>query len=301
MKPLLHISYIIGKSIGVPRFYPFKTTLFVLYALTTKLKYSAIYNGKILYHLERSDFLPSVWTKETYSRLSVDRDVKQWCGWNNLKRYFTEIKNPLTRDVAVVEFSLMARVNEALSATSSLFRVEDSSILVTGLVLEKRWRKKGVELMCGECGSINQARAVQCASCGANLLVLGKKHFITEKIETVRIPFWFPKKEPQTKWLIDRLKKHDGLLFPELQGNNPRYGRRTAYNLLRETDRLAQKYLGVPHAWNHLFVALRGHCLGEEYDMDEIELKNFSSRVKSETVGKYVKKRLSYQRKMGIT
>lgn len=116
----------------------------------------------------------------------------------------------------------------------------------------------------------------------------------------MRIPFNFPTREPQVKWLVNRVNTHDGLLFPELQGNNPRYGRRTAYNLLRETDELARKYLGVPHTWNHLFVALRGHCLGEEYDMDELEIKNFSSRVKSETVSKYVKKRLRYQRKMGI-
>lgn len=244
--------------------------------------------------------MPSVWTKENYKRLSVDRDVKQWCGWQNLIHYFNKIPNPLTRDIAVAEFTLMARVREALTAKTTMFKTEKNAIVVTGLDLEKRWIKKGVELRCGECETVNPARAVQCQNCGANLLVLGHKKYITEKVYKVRIPFNFPTNEPQVHWLIQRVKKHNGLLFPELQGHNPRYGRRTAYNLLRETDELAKKYLGVPHTWNHLFVALRGHCLGEEYDMDELELKSFSSRVKSETVGRYVKKRLSYQRKMGI-
>lgn len=244
--------------------------------------------------------MPKVWTKGNYKRLSVDRDLLGWCGWNSFERLLAEVPEPLTRDLIVVTFSCMARINEALPATTDMFKVKPNYVLVEGLSLEKRWRKLGVQLYCSECKQVNEPRAVICSKCGANLLMVGKRKFQTEKIETVRIPFNFPTKEPQAHYLQTLLESRDGLLFPELNRANPRYGRRTAYNLMRQIDGLVVKYIKVPHAWNHLWVALRGHCLGEEYDMDELEIKNFSSRVKSETVSKYVKKRKSYARKMGI-
>ena len=246
--------------------------------------------------------MPSVWTKGNYKRLSVERDLLQWCGWKQWQTFLRAIPNPLTRDVIATEFSVMGRVTEALTAHTKMFKIKADHILVSGLALEKRWRKISVQLQCRECNFVNEPRAVQCAGCGANLLVLGKKHYVTEKLNTVRIPFWFPIKEPQTTYLIDRINTHDGLLFPELniEGQHRENGRKIAYTLMRQIDPLAKEYLGVPHCWNHLFVAERGHCLGEEYDMDELEIKSFSSRVKSETVSKYVKKRLSYRRKMGL-
>ncbi len=246
--------------------------------------------------------MPSVWRKGNYSRVSVDRDLLQWCGWSQWQKFLEAIPNPLTRDLCATEFSVMGRAREVLSATSGMFKVKLDHVLVKGLALEKRWKKISTELQCKECKTINQARAVQCEKCGANLLVLGKKHYITEKLDTVRIGFWFPKDEPQIPYLIERLDTHKGLLFPELnqEGWHKENGRKIAYTLMREIDQLAQEYFSVPHCWNHLFVALRGHCLGEEYDMDELEIKSFSSRVKSETISKYVKKRLSYATKMGI-
>jgi hypothetical protein len=246
--------------------------------------------------------MPKIWKKGEYKRLSVDRDFLAWCGWPKFSELLSQIETPLTRDLVVTAFSTMGRINEVLSLRSEMFDVNSNRILVTGMPVEKRWKKLGTELICTRCKQISNIYETVCKNCGANLIASGKKHFLTEKIKMVRIPFWFPAKEPQTPLLIDRIKIHEGLLFPEL--NRPdrgeRYGRSMSYIRMREIDEPVKTILKVPHAWNHLWVAVRGHCIGEEYDMDLLEIQNFSTRVKAETVGKYVKKRLSYAHKMGI-
>jgi hypothetical protein len=255
-----------------------------------------------------------IWKKGEYHRLSVDRDLRAWCGWEKWNLFLNEIPNLLTRDLVAVEFTLMGRAKEALNAELEMFKVHKKYTEVIGLPVQKRYKKLGVQLVCKECGTVNEPRETVCARCKANLIMCGRRKFLTEKIDMTRIPFWFPNGEAQMPFVLARISsqieaiqnapKEVNLdmrhwLFPELH-DKPRSGRGDAYNLIRKIDPLIQKYLDVPHGWNHLFVALRGHCLGEEYDMDELEIKNFSSRVKSETVGRYVKKRLSYGRKMGI-
>ena len=246
--------------------------------------------------------MPRIWRKGEYKRLSVDRDLLDWCGWQKFSSMLSEIQKPLTKDLIATAFSVMGRITEVLSLRSEMFNANSNSVLVTGMPVEKRWKKIKTELVCRRCGTVHEIYDTVCKSCGANLISSGRKHFLTQKIEMTRIPFWFPTSEPQTPILLERIKTHEGLLFPELNraDRSLRYGRVTAYNLMREADSVVQKYINVPHAWNHLWLAVRGHCIGEEYDMDELEIKNFSSRVKSETVSKYVKKRLSYARKMGI-
>lgn len=244
-----------------------------------------------------------IWKKGEYHRLSVDRDLLAWCGWPKFSQLLERIENPLTRDLVAIAFSVMGRINEVLSLRGDMFDINPNRTLVTGMMVEKRWKKLGTQLICKRCGEIHDVYETVCKKCQANLLAGGRKHFITQKVEMKRVPFWFPTHEPQTKYLQERVKTHPDLLFPELDRPNgsARYGRSIAYILMREIDQPVHQLIGVPHAWNHLWVALRGHCVGEEYDMDLLEIQNFSTRVKADTVAKYVKKRLSYAHKMGIT
>jgi len=246
--------------------------------------------------------MPRIWNKGEYHRVSVDRDLLAWCGWPKFSQLLNQIANPLARDLVATAFSTMGRINEVLQLRSEMFDINQNRILVTGMPVEKRWKKKGTVLTCARCKQVADVYETVCRSCGANLLASGKKHFLTEKVGMVRVPFWFPTKEPQTPFLLSRIAAHEGLLFPELTrpDRTSRYGRSIAYILMREIDAPVQTLLKVPHCWNHLWVALRGHCIGEEYDMDLLEIQNFSTRVKFETIGRYVKKRLSYARKMNI-
>lgn len=243
-----------------------------------------------------------IWKKGEYHRLSVDRDLLAWCGWPKFSQLLSQIPNPETRDLVVAAFSTMGRINEVLQLRSEMFDTNPNRVLVTGMPVEKRWKKLGTQLICTRCQQVSNVYETVCPKCQANLLASGRKHFLTEKIKMVRIPFWFPTKEPQTPFLLDRINSHKGLLFPDLNklDRSERYGRSMAYIRMREIDEPVKTILKVPHAWNHLWVAVRGHCIGEEYDMDLLEIQNFSTRVKAETVSKYVKKRLSYAHKMHI-
>ncbi len=234
-----------------------------------------------------------------YKRHSVDRDVLFFIGWPKLTQLIGELeqKNPVYRDVAVVAFKCAARISEGLSAQKQMFTVlkEPRTVFVRDFPLLKRWKKKDTILVCLRCGIDNSKFETVCKNCNANLVFSARKRFVTERIEKKRMPFFIPLEEELTDLFLNRIEKSTSLLFPSPYTANP-YSRQWAYNIIKDFGNI----MGLDNGYNHWFRAQRLAQLGNEKGFAEDELKAFSGIVKSETLGKYVKKIESYTDKLGL-
>jgi len=246
---------------------------------------------------------PNVWGKHglrpgQYKRVSVDRDVQEFIGWQKLEELFDAMPNRNIRDVEVATFLTAARITEALMLRKDMFVIkkEDEQIMVKNFLVLKRFRKVDHVVVCGRCQTINNKYDVVCKECGANLVAGGHKKFVTRKIEKRRLPFYFPLRENFVPCLTERIDNSKNWLFPSPYTGRP-YTRQWAYDLMANTPELGQ-ITGLPHLYNHWFRSQRLMQLGNEYGLDEMELKAFTGIEKSETVSRYAKKVKSYRQKM---
>jgi len=256
--------------------------------------------------------MPNVWGKGalrhgTYKRHSVDRDVKFWVGWTAINTFLNSIQNQKGKQVATVAFKVAGRITEALSLRAENFSVTDDLVIVKNYHILKRWKKKDTIIECGRCKTLNDKFTVECSNCHANLVYGGKKHYVTEKVDAIRLPFFFPMNEPLTEELlevVDQAKK--GLLFPSpySDGTEP-YTRSWAYKLI--ATKQVGTAVGLDHGYNHLLRAYRMSQLGQEKDQpwkrerfSKAQIKTFTGITKDETVEKYTKEVGTYVENYGI-
>lgn len=234
----------------------------------------------------------------SYKRHSVDRDVRFFVGWKVLQELFEKIDNQRYREVGIFSFECAGRITETLSAEREMFVVDQDQgfILVRNFPILKRWKAKDKVIICERCRAQNSKFEVQCSACGANLLVSGKRRFITERVEEFRLPFYIPLKESFANDMLTVLARPtDRFLFPSRYTEKP-YTRQWAWNVIKQYGRV----VGLDSLYNHWFRAQRLTQLGNEYGFNRDELKAFSGIKKDETLDKYAKMIATYMGKMGL-
>jgi ribosomal protein L37E len=232
-----------------------------------------------------------------YKRHSVDRDVRFYVGWKVLGELFDKIQNPEYKKVGLFAFKTAGRITETLGCTKEMFVVDEGQgfVLVRNFPILKRWKAVDKEIVCERCGKVNLKFDVQCSTCGANLLVSGKRRFKTQRVDEIRLPFYIPLKEPYTSDMLPVIQNAENYLFPSPYTEKP-YTRQWAWNVIKEYG----KVVGLKSLYNHWFRAQRLTQLGNEYGFDRDELKAFSGIKKDETLEKYAKKIATYMHKMGL-
>lgn len=238
------------------------------------------------------------WDKHEYKRRSVERDVDTFCGWETLTEIVQVVNREILQDLIVCSFKVAGRITETLNLRREMFEFhpENNQVIIRKFRVLKRYKKVDSYIECGRCGEYNNKFDVECKDCGANLIHGGKRHYITEPIVFYRKPFTFPYDEKLNEFLFRRVEQTDDFLFVNPDTDKP-YSRQWAYEQMKPFG--YQVGLGH-HLYTHWFRAERLSQLGEEYSMDELELKNFTAITKSETISKYAKKYKSYAEKMGI-
>lgn len=235
----------------------------------------------------------------SYRRHSVDRDVRFFVGWKVLGELLQTVRHERYREVGLFAFKTAGRITETLSCTKDMFVVDEQAgfILVRNFPILKRWKAVDKLIVCERCGKQNLKFEVQCVSCGANLLVSGKRRFKTEKVDELRLPFYIPLKEQYSLDMFPVISKANKYLLPSpYSGSNEPYSRQWAWNAIKEYGRV----VGLPSLYNHWFRAQRLTQLGNEYGFDRDELKAFSGIKKDETLDRYAKKIAAYMHKMGL-
>ncbi len=247
--------------------------------------------------------LQSHWKTTKYSRHSVDRDIQEFIGWEKLQQIFDAMQNENLRDVEATAFLLAGRISEVLGCHKDMFVVQEDQnrMMVKDYTVLKRWKSLDYVIKCKRCQTENEKYEVTCSKCGANLIYGGQKKHKTEKVLQKRLPFYFPLNEKFVPLLINRLERSEYLLFPSPISTDAQrpLSRKWAWRLLAHNAQLAA-ITGLDHLYNHYFRAQRLMQLGNEYGMDDMELKAFSGIVKTETISKYAKKVHSYINKMGL-
>jgi ribosomal protein L40E len=180
-----------------------------------------------------------------------------------------------------------------------MFVVDEQAgfILVRNFPILKRWKAVDKYIICERCGTKSPKFETVCANCSANLLVTGKRHFKTERVPEIRLPFYIPLKEALTADMLTVLERKEDkeILFPSPYTGKP-YTRQWAHNAIKQYGSL----VGLDSLYNHWFRAQRLTQLGNEYGFDWDELKAFSGIKKDETLDKYAKKIATYMHKMGL-
>jgi len=236
--------------------------------------------------------------REDYNRRSVERDVDTFCGWQTLTEIVNTTDRHITQDLIATGFKVAGRISETLQLKKEMFELhpENNQIIVRRFPILKRYKAVDSYIECGRCKEWNNKFDVECGNCGANLIHGGKRHYVTKPLPFYRKPFTFPYDEKLNEFLFRRLEQSDDLLFVNLDTGRP-YSRQWAYTQIRP---LGEKVGLGHHLYNHWLRAERLSQLGEEYGMDELELKGFTAITKSETISRYAKKYKSYAEKMGI-
>ncbi len=253
-----------------------------------------------------------------YVRHGVKKDLLSFCGWKELTDLFQRLRwrNETFADVAVVSFKLASRINEALPLDNTItqFEINDDYIVVYNYLMLKRYKKVPNEFgdnifdfICKRCKHVNNMYSSNCEKCNTNLVMHGKKRYLTVRRLDSREPFFIPRDEPfdsefvriisQRKNNYNQLVPFKGLLFPS---QDPRtYGK-------PYTSEWA--YYHITHCklpegsfdwWNHRFRGERLLYFREQGFLKD-ELKNFSGITNDRTLEFYTKGILTYANKLGM-
>jgi len=243
------------------------------------------------------------WRDHTYRRLSVERDVSQFVGWDILIAMINECdKTPYfkrsrfrhpydadklrRRDKALIAtlFEAGGRVQEVLLLRKSNFEVTKDSLVVSDMKVLKRYKKVDeildikAEKPKGEIGKLYHWSHKHDAWV--------RRRYVTKPVLVTRGRFIIPKFEPLVKpiltWL-DEIEDDNQLLF-EGWGKLPHLTRERAYQIVRDIGRR----VGL-RICNHWFRAQRACQLATEYGFRDAELRRFFLWENDETVHKYAK------------
>jgi len=290
--------------------------------------------------------------KRTYERHSVEHDVLSFMGWDNIDTTFNRMrfikqndKLPPFRDVGIASFKLAGRITEILGLDNRITKlVIDTDqtgaevVVVFCYYVIKRYKhiknkfgKDIFDVWCSNCGTTASLRDTFCpnAECGANLAIVGKKKFKTERAYVKRLPFYFPRSEKYTDDLIRIFnpminnEPYHGLLFQsdyrkcagkplsyqwaykcidQLNYQMDNYGK----NVYTEEGIAENKRIKVPlewcdQIWNHRFRGQRISQLRDEYGYSEKRMKEFTGIVRSESLEHYYKDIKNSAEAMGLT
>lgn len=217
---------------------------------------------------------------------SVDKDVKEFCGWPTLKKIVTaaEADSYLPqRDAGFIGacFCTGGRVSEVLGLRAHMVEVYKGCtprlVVVKGMPLLKRYKKIG-ELVDEK----------------------GDKHYETEPLTLTR-DFCFRSDEPMVKpfavWVIHALNNNYDWLFPSPVKSGEPLSRNWAYWLVTR----AGHKLGM-ELYPHWFRAQRASQLAVDYDLKEASLLEWFQWEKWETAKKYTKLGVAgMAKRMGVT
>lgn len=215
------------------------------------------------------------WATHKYSRISVERDVQEFCGWPRLLELVAECDKTTyradqqdhlrERDKALVAtlFETGGRVSEVLMLRKRNFDIQRDRVLVKGMRVLKRYRKVGEYQKKG-----------------------GKKSWKTEPVFTTRGIFTVRRFEPLTPIMVSWIETCNDYIFPS--GSNgselPYLGRTRVYQILRDLG----KRVDI-HLYSHWFRAQRASQLASEYGFREHELLRWFSWKRYETAMRYSK------------
>jgi len=232
------------------------------------------------------------WRFHKYERVSVETDIKEFCGWDFLLGIIRECENTpysfdreyfVKRDKGLITalFLTGGRVIEVLELRKRNFELDDPEwIIVRGMRVAKRYKKIG-EYMDKE----------------------GNTRWITETKFEPRGRFPIPRKEPLVPYLLDHLNQVDDYLFPSPKTTKKRPHMTTtrAYQIVNNVG----KRLGV-HLYDHWFRAQRACQLAEEYEFELHDLLDFFGWKHIETARRYsrlstrtLKQRIKQAKKYG--
>lgn len=217
---------------------------------------------------------------------SVERDVREFCGWPTLERITTAAREescfPM-RDAGFIGacFNTGGRVSEVLGLKPSMFEVYKGCtpklIVVKGMPLLKRYKKIG-ELIDDK----------------------GKKHYETEHLDLTR-DFCFRTDEPMIKpfvvWLAYAFKNQYNWLFPSPVKSGEPLSRNWGYWVVSKAgDRVGMEL------YPHWLRAQRASQLAVDYDLKEATLLEWFQWEKWETAKKYCKAGVAgMAKRMGVT
>jgi len=241
--------------------------------------------NKVLAYPSRSVWGDNSVLKRKLERSSVEKDVKQFCGWDTMNKIVEcaqAVGSYPLRDAGFVAttFECGARVTEALLSKPTMFSVVKGCvpklILVENMPLLKRYKKLSDFLD-----------------------ELGHKRYKTEKVNATRdLSFRVdePLVRPMILWVTHAIENKYEWLFPSPYKTGEPLSRKWAYQLIQR--------IGVKLNMNlypHRLRAERASQLAVEYDFREASLLEWFQWQRWETAKKYAKfGPLGLAKKMGV-
>ncbi len=236
-----------------------------------------------------------------YSRHSVTKDVKSYCGDEVLKTVIEQLRYrfPDYADVAIAAWKLAARINEVLPLNNTLtkFIIDDKKIVCLNFQILKRYDRVPNEygtdmfdLICQKCGHVNGQWEGACKKCKTSLVISGKKRFVTEPRIVCRETFFIPRNEIFDKEFVDIITRRKGLLFPSNTKPDVPYTYGWAYYCVTHV----KLPYGFSEWWNHRLRGERLMFLKEKAGFDGGKLKAFSGITNDRTITHYVKDIITY-------
>jgi integrase len=239
----------------------------------------------------------SYWKTHKYQRHSVEKDVKNFCGWDILLKLVEACKNPTEKALVSFLFETGGRVSEVLSLKTDMFSINESTqppiIIVSGMPLRKRYQKISEYFQCSNCKNIINRASTVCSECGSTDL---KRRYRTELKTEVRNDFSIRTDEPLAQIMLQHLKEvketHDlkkaklerkcsrekrnptpkelsylkqaKLLFLNPQTMKP-FSRKWSYNVLRRAGDQIGEYF-----YNHRLRSERASHLGQSLKAESL-------------------------------
>lgn len=246
-----------------------------------------------------------------YSRLSVDEDIEEFCGWNFLVRLIEECDNTSytyspdklrKRDKALeaTAFLTSGRISEVLMLRKSNFEIQSDRIVVRDMALLKRYEKLDEHLDMKKEKPTGAFSELYKWSQERERWI--KRTFDTKPIIKIRKDFPIPLFEPLTPIMVEWVKEAKDFLFPtnylggkfycdgveefakEFLGVKSRkwITKTLAYSIIRDVgdralqeSKLKAKTKKGFHLWPHWFRSQRASQLGKEYRFKEDHLNRF--------------------------
>ncbi|TET20620.1 site-specific integrase [Candidatus Bathyarchaeota archaeon] len=247
-----------------------------------------------------------------YTRMSVDEDVEEFCGWEFLTRLTNECDNTLyrflpdkfrKRDKALVATAFLTggRISEVLMLRRSNFEFQEERIVVKDMALLKRYEKIREYLDVRDEKPEGAFSDLYHYSYKREAWV--KRTFDTKPIVKIRKDFPIPYFEPLTPIMVEWVKDANDWLFPtnylggkfycdgvesfakEFLGVKSRkwITKTLGYSIVREVGQRAlegselRKKMSRKdfHIWPHWFRSQRASQLGQEYRFKDPHINRF--------------------------
>jgi ribosomal protein L40E len=194
----------------------------------------------------------AVWNTRKYTRHSVEKDVKHFCGWAMLLKCVGCAETEEEKELIAFAFETGGRISEVLKLDCRMFHiVKDAKppiLIVRDAPLVKQWEKESEHIECLKCHTWNPKGTLNCSKCGENLLANEKKRFHTRLLNETRNEFVIRTDEPLARMMVSAIykrmitKPYQPLIFRNAFSGKP-LSRKWAYKVLRRIGDKAGIYL----------------------------------------------------------